>query len=184
MRNLDSCRCWRCTLRPCKVRNKCLVNFWNRTILMCILCVSPTNLNHNSVHVYSKYIIHRAVTLYNNLLFSSTLYLSVRHPFNFEFHKKYEFFNCGLIPTYCNCDCVLVLTTLKMSTRVAETCRWLLYNKLTFIHSSAFVGLYEFFFLHVTIFRWNVAGLCTSYVWNMWNLCFPPKLAQHVRVTA
>jgi hypothetical protein len=36
MRNLDSCRCWRCTLCPSKVRNKFLVNFWNRTILLCI----------------------------------------------------------------------------------------------------------------------------------------------------
>ena len=27
MRNLDSCRCWRCTFCPCKVRNKFLVNF-------------------------------------------------------------------------------------------------------------------------------------------------------------
>jgi hypothetical protein len=36
MRNLDSCRRWRCTLCPCKVRNKFLVNFWNRTILLCI----------------------------------------------------------------------------------------------------------------------------------------------------
>ena len=38
MRNLDSCRCWRCTLCPCKVRNKLLVNFWNCTILLCIPC--------------------------------------------------------------------------------------------------------------------------------------------------
>ena len=29
MRSLDSCRCWRCTFCPCKVRNKFLVNFWN-----------------------------------------------------------------------------------------------------------------------------------------------------------
>jgi hypothetical protein len=40
MRNLDSCRCWRWTLCPCKVRNKFLVNFWNRTILLCISCIS------------------------------------------------------------------------------------------------------------------------------------------------
>ena len=36
MRNFDSCHCWRCTLCPCKVRNK-YVNFWNRTIF----CVYP-----------------------------------------------------------------------------------------------------------------------------------------------
>ena len=29
----------RCTLCPCKVRNKFLVNFWNRTILLCIPCI-------------------------------------------------------------------------------------------------------------------------------------------------
>jgi len=38
MRNLDSFRCWRCTLCPCKVRSKFLINFWNRTILLCIPC--------------------------------------------------------------------------------------------------------------------------------------------------
>ena len=37
---LDSCCCWRCTLRPCKVRNIFLVNFWNRTILLCIPCIN------------------------------------------------------------------------------------------------------------------------------------------------
>ena len=41
MRNLDSCRCWRCTFCPCKVRNKFLVNFWNRTILLGIPCICP-----------------------------------------------------------------------------------------------------------------------------------------------
>jgi len=39
MRNLDTCCCWRCTLCPCKVRNKFLVDFWNRTILLCIPCI-------------------------------------------------------------------------------------------------------------------------------------------------
>ena len=39
MRNLDICRCWRCTLCPCKLRNKFLINFWNRTILLCIPCI-------------------------------------------------------------------------------------------------------------------------------------------------
>jgi hypothetical protein len=39
MRNLDSCYCWRCTLYPCKVKNKFLVNFWNSAILLCIPCV-------------------------------------------------------------------------------------------------------------------------------------------------
>ena len=42
MRNLDSCRCWRCTLCPCKVRNTFRVNFWNRTIILCIPCTCYT----------------------------------------------------------------------------------------------------------------------------------------------
>jgi len=27
MRNWDSCRCWRCTFCPCKVRNRFLLTF-------------------------------------------------------------------------------------------------------------------------------------------------------------
>jgi hypothetical protein len=38
-KNLDSCRCCRCTFCPCKVRNKFLVNFWNCTILLWIPCI-------------------------------------------------------------------------------------------------------------------------------------------------
>jgi hypothetical protein len=34
LKNLDSCRCWQCRFCTCKVRNKFLVNFWNRTILL------------------------------------------------------------------------------------------------------------------------------------------------------
>jgi hypothetical protein len=41
MRNLDSCRCWRCRLCPCKVKSKFLMNFWNCTILLCIPCIWP-----------------------------------------------------------------------------------------------------------------------------------------------
>jgi hypothetical protein len=39
MRNLDSCRRLRCMLCPCKLRNKFFINFWNRTILLCIPCI-------------------------------------------------------------------------------------------------------------------------------------------------
>ena len=42
MRNLDSCRCWRCKLCPCKVRNKFLVNFWNSTIFCVYLYIGET----------------------------------------------------------------------------------------------------------------------------------------------
>jgi hypothetical protein len=42
-----------------------------------------------------------------------------------------------------NCVCTLVLITLRMATWVARTCWWLLCNKITFIHPSAFVGLFK-----------------------------------------
>ena len=38
------------------------------------------------------------------------------------------------------CKCILVMTTPKMAIWVAETCVWLPYNKVTFIHRSSFVG--------------------------------------------
>jgi len=53
------------------------------------------------------------------------------------------FFDCGLILTDYSYGCILVLAILKMATGVAETCRCLLRNKLTFIHSSAFVGPFD-----------------------------------------
>jgi hypothetical protein len=43
MRNLDSCRCWRCTLCPCTVRNKFLVNFWTAPFF-CVYPVLVPNL--------------------------------------------------------------------------------------------------------------------------------------------
>ena len=38
MRNLDICRCWRCTLWPCNAKNNFFVNFSYRTIVLCIPC--------------------------------------------------------------------------------------------------------------------------------------------------
>ena len=49
MRNLDRYRCWRCTLCPCKVRSKFIVNFWNRTIVLCIPCAITTKMSSFSV---------------------------------------------------------------------------------------------------------------------------------------
>jgi hypothetical protein len=40
MRNLDSCRRWRCMLCPCNVRQKFLIHFLNRTILLCMPCIA------------------------------------------------------------------------------------------------------------------------------------------------
>ena len=47
-------------------------------------------------------------------------------------------------PTY-NCYCILVLTALKIATRVAETCRWLLCNKIMFMNQSASVCTFNKF---------------------------------------
>ena len=74
MRNLDSFRCWRCTLCPCKVRSKFLTNFWNRTILLCIPCISaikrmqnPTHQNHILQIILIK-IYNWACMFINNLV--------------------------------------------------------------------------------------------------------------------
>ena len=52
MRNLDSCRCWRCTLCPCKVRNRFFVNFWNRALLLCIPCISNKMQRYNVYYIW------------------------------------------------------------------------------------------------------------------------------------
>jgi len=52
MRNLDSCWCLRCTLCPFKVRNKFLVNFWNRTILLYIPCMYVCMCVYVCIYIY------------------------------------------------------------------------------------------------------------------------------------
>ena len=56
--------------------------------------------------------------------------------------KLYESFICGFILTNYNCGWILFHATVKKATWVAETCRWALHNKLTFIHSRSLVGLF------------------------------------------
>ena len=41
---------------------------------------------------------------------------------------------------------ILVLTTLRTAIKMAGTCRWLLRNKITFIHASAFVDRFKKFY--------------------------------------
>jgi len=48
-----------------------------------------------------------------------------------------------VILTHYNCICNLVLITLKMATRVAETRQRLLCNIITFIHLSTNVGRFK-----------------------------------------
>jgi hypothetical protein len=58
------------------------------------------------------------------------------------------FFDCGLILMDYSYGYILILDMLKVATGVAETCRWLLRNKLTFIRSGAFVGPFNSFTCH------------------------------------
>jgi len=58
-------------------------------------------------------------------------------------------FNCGAAPTNYTYICILAFTTLKMVTWVAETYRWLLRTKITVIHQSALVGLFNKCYAHV-----------------------------------
>jgi len=53
----------------------------------------------------------------------------------------------GWISTNYYCNRILVLTTLQMGIKVAETCWWLLCNKITFIHSNAFVVLIQILYI-------------------------------------
>jgi len=48
-----------------------------------------------------------------------------------------------VILTHYNCIRILAVTTLMMATWVAETCRWLLCNKLTFVYRSALLVFKE-----------------------------------------
>ena len=83
--------------------------------------------------------------MHNNFLSSNILCLSIWYSFNCKFNQNYTIFNCELIPTHYKGNCILVLTTLKTATWVAETCRWSLRNKITYIHSSAFADLFKNF---------------------------------------
>jgi len=55
-----------------------------------------------------------------------------------------------------NCICILVLTTQRMATYVAETCRWLRCNKLTFLHPRACVGLIKKLNIWLMTGKWNI----------------------------
>jgi hypothetical protein len=55
MRNLDSCRRWRCMLCPCNVTHKFFIHFWNRTILLCMPCI----LRVNDWHYVSLSRVHK-----------------------------------------------------------------------------------------------------------------------------
>jgi hypothetical protein len=46
-----------------------------------------------------------------------------------------------------------------------QTCRWLLFNKTTFTHSSAFVGLFKHF-IQYSLFTLNSAFIVLSHVYR------------------
>jgi hypothetical protein len=54
MRNLDSCRRWRCMLCPCKVRNKFFIHLWNRTILLCMPCSLRSHWDETKLHYQTQ----------------------------------------------------------------------------------------------------------------------------------
>jgi hypothetical protein len=96
--------------------------------------------------IHNAYLLCTSFTaiycMYKNFLSSNVLYL-YDSLLTVNLTKIIWFFNCGLIPAHYNCNYILVLTTLKMATWVAQRCLWLLCDKITFIHSRAFLGLFK-----------------------------------------
>jgi len=82
---------------------------------MYLLCTWPTDL----------------LSMYQNVSPSDILHMSA----SYSFYTNYMIFfiKCVLIPTR-KCGCILVFDTLNMATWAAETCRWLMRNKLTSIN--------------------------------------------------
>ena len=84
--------------------------------------------------------------------------------------KNYMTFSYTVISTHYNCICVLVLTTLKMATSVAETHQWSLCDKIIHINPSAFVDPFNKLYAsdqcmeHGTYQTW-------SYLEHLWMTC-------------
>ena len=69
--------------------------------------------------------------------------------------KNYAIFKMYSNSTHYNYTCILALTMLQMATRVAETCRWSLRNKITFINPSAYFGSVTTFYASDSTFLSN-----------------------------
>jgi len=79
----------------------------------------PQSTTHTFYIYHSTKAYHRQQFLTSNILYSSLFYqLTV------IFTKNYTIFNCALISTHYKCTPIFVLTTHKMATWAAETCRW------------------------------------------------------------
>jgi len=100
---------------------------------VCTVRNSPrVSCAHHSTELHSMY----------NLLSSNILYSSILYFWNWNIYQKLcDFLTVEWFRHVINCICILALTTLKMATWVAETCRLLLSNKVAFIHPSVCVGL-------------------------------------------
>jgi hypothetical protein len=55
------------------------------------------------------------------------------------------FLNCRMVETHFNYICILVLTSFKMATWLAETCWWLLCNKITYVKPKCFCCSFNMF---------------------------------------
>jgi hypothetical protein len=73
------------------------------------------------------------------------------------------------------CSYILAFTTLKMSTREAETCRWSLYTKLRSWNQSAFFNPFHDFFLHKSRYL-----RCSGFLRSV--CCCLPTFRSHVQV--
>jgi hypothetical protein len=101
-----------------------------------------------------------------------------------ELIKIYVILNWEAISTQHNCICILILSNLKMATRVAETFWWLLCNKITCINPSAFIGLFNKFYSWTSqklfIFERNcnmirspdLVRICWGYLKKLLMLCW------------
>jgi len=70
--------------------------------------------------------------------------------------KDYMIFKYGVFSAHYNYICILVVTTLRKATWVAETCSWLRCNKITFLHPGAFVGLIKKLYILLMTGRGNI----------------------------
>jgi len=123
------------------------------------------------------HILHRSVEWMNLMLLKLWLLT-----------KNYMLFlNFGVIVTHHKCICVHVPSTLKMATWVANTCLWLLYNKIIFVLPSGLVGLFKIFYsicLNLTVL-WNLSNRNTKKLANscLKLLCDTERLLLHCRLS-
>jgi len=72
-----------------------------------------------------------------------------------DLYRSHVYPSAGWWEQGCSCFSSIVLTTLKMASWVAETFLCVLCNKITFVHSSAFIGIFE-----KGLYSWLIHGTC------------------------